>query len=77
MANVARSFSIVAADDVDETMCASIHFECVSTMLSSVFPNTGLHDQCAAEPRASRATPRDVLGTLQALSELTDTQDIS
>ena len=36
--NVMRSFSIVADDDVDGTICASIHFECASTMISIVLP---------------------------------------
>ena len=41
VANVEQSLLMAAVEDVDGTMCASIHLEYASTIMRSVFPNTG------------------------------------
>lgn len=39
VAKVVRSFDMVAAEDVDGTICGSIHFKWASTMTSIVSPS--------------------------------------
>ena len=67
---------MAAVEDVDGTMCASIHLEYASTMMRSVLPNTGPHDQGEASSMASPATPRDGLVPLEVISVPTGTPGI-